>query len=78
MKKSKNGYNAVLETAENNYYIELEKIWSKKYSFNVFSEGDSIRSLNYKIEKLKKSDFTNCILDFLNTFKIKNFDFMEY
>ncbi len=78
MKKAKNGYNAVIETAENNYFIELEKIWSKKYSFNVFSEGDSIRSLNYKIEKLKKSDFTNCILDFLNTFKIKNFDFMEY
>lgn len=78
MKKSKNGYNAVIETASNNYFIELEKVWSKKYSFNVFSEGDSIRSLNYKIEKLKKSDFTNCILDFLNAFRIKNFDFMEY
>ena len=71
MNRTKNGYNAVLETAENNYYIELEKIWSKKYSFNVFSEGDSIRSLNYKIEKLKKWKFTECIIDFLTLLKLK-------
>lgn len=78
MNRTKNGYNAVLETAENNYYIELEKIWSKKYSFNVFSEGDSIRSLNYKIEKLKKWKFTECIIDFLNAFKIKDFTFLDF
>lgn len=78
MIKSKNWYNAVIETVNNNYFIELEKVWTKKYSFNVYSEGDCIWTLKYKIEKLKKWKFTECILDFLNAFKIKDFSFMDY
>ena len=78
MAKSKNWYNAVLETAKNNYFIELEKVWLKKYRFSAYSEGDEIWTLNYKIEKLKKWKFTECILDFLNAFKIKDFQFMDY
>lgn len=78
MNKTTHWYNAVIETAENNYYIELEKIWTKKYKFSAYSEWDEIRGLNYKIEKLKKWKFTECILDFLNAFKIKDFNFMEY
>lgn len=78
MKKSKNGYNAVIETAENNYYIELENTWSKKYDFTVYAEGDAIWNIGYQFKKLKKSDFTSCVLDFLNAFKIRDFQFMEY
>lgn len=78
MTKSKNWYNAVIETVNNNYFIELEKIWTKKYKFSAFSEGDEIWTLNYKIEKLKKGKFTECIIDFLNAFKIKDFSFMDY
>ena len=78
MTKSKKWYNAVIETVNNNYFIELEKIWLKKYRFNAYSEWDLIWTLNYKIEKLKKWKFTDCILDFLNAFKIKDFKFMDY
>lgn len=78
MTKSKNWYNAVIETVNNNYFLELEKIWTKKYSFNVYSEWDCIWTLNYKIEKLKKWKFTECIIDFLNAFKIKDFQFMDF
>lgn len=78
MTKSKNWYNAVLETVNNNYFLELEKIWLKKYKFTAYSEGDEIWTLNYKIEKLKKWKFTDCILDFLNAFKIKDFQFMDF
>ena len=78
MIKSKNWYNAVIETVNNNYFIELEKIWQKKYRFSAFSEGDEIWTLNYKIEKLKTRKFTECIIDFLNAFKIKDFQFMDF
>ena len=78
MIKSKNWYNAVIETVNNNYFIELEKIWTKKYNFSVYSEWDCIWTLKYRIDKLKKWKFTECILDFLNAFKIRDFSFMDY
>ena len=78
MNKVKNWYNAVIETAENNYFLELVKIWNKKYWFTVYSEWDAIRNIAYKFAKLKKSDFTSCIIDFLNWNWIKNFNFMDY
>lgn len=78
MTKSKNWYNAVIETVNNNYFLELEKIWLKKYRFSAYTDGDEIWTLNYKIEKLKIWKFTDCILDFLNAFKIKDFKFMDY
>ena len=78
MKKSKNGYNAVIETAENNYFLELENTWSKKYNFTVYTDWDAIWNIAYQFKKLKKSDFTSCVLDFLNAFKIRDFQFMEY
>lgn len=81
MKKTKNWFQAVIETASNNYFIELVKKTDYKYRYilKAYTEWEEIESNEYYFRnRLKKSDFTNCILDFLNTFKIRDYSLMDY
>ena len=79
MKKTSNGWQAVIETAINNYFIELVRNNKISYTLKAYTEWEEVINMNYRfLKRLKKSDFTNCILDFLNTFKIRDYSLMDY
>lgn len=82
MKKTKNWFQAVIETASNNYFVELVKKPDYKYMYTLkaYTEGDEVENDDYYIRwRVKKSDFIECIeMFFKHILEIKKYSLMDY
>jgi len=76
MKKTSNGWQAVIETAKNNYFIEMKKIWRWKRTREAYSEGDFIR--DWTCRDCKKSTFKRVLDIFRLHNNINTYEFMDY